>query len=327
MRTVPPHEFFRLDFDAMLHEGERQEQIHPANVGEQSLVQAMHAYFRDQVLPLIADDDWVYEAASTFASDYAVDCFHSLELTGKEIYDTQKKLLDLNERVVDLLARARLKGAAPLAGEVDLPKASDFIDLVNLDQLPSDMHSEALDLVEEVKYHEILQLRVTLRGIREEYATNLPRIVFVVRRAMKVNLGQRPKSSDDQLRDISEYLNWYDDHVATDHPLYPVLGELRDFYKVARNVASHPQALEWNPDTNTVALSDDNTTVSMPVHEFQRKFRYITYVCELGLRGILSAFCEREQGRVANSLVKEYVKTFPDDFPPGEIGTVSFYPV
>ena len=30
---------------------------------------------------------------------------------------------------------------------------------------------------------------------------------------------------------------------------------------------------------------------------------------------ILSAFCEREQGEIANWLVKEYEKTFPDDFP------------
>jgi hypothetical protein len=144
---------------------------------------------------------------------------------------------------------------------------------------------------------------------------------------MKVRLGQRPKSGDDRLIDISHYLNWYDDNVTEDHPLYPVLGELRRFYKVARNVASHPQALEWYPDTNTVVLTDDSDTVSMHVHEFQQRDRYITYLCELGARGILSAFCERERGSLANSLVKQYVKTFPDDFPEGELGTVSFYPV
>jgi hypothetical protein len=327
MRIVQPHEFFRLDFDAMLEEGKRQERIHPANEGEADLIQAMHAYLHQEVFPLIADDDCVYEAASRFATEYALVCFRSLQLTNKEIYDSQKQLHDLNERVIDFLARARLEGAAPLAGEVDLPKASDFTDLVDLDGLPSGMQKEAMELLEEAKDHEILQLTVTLRGIRDEYTTNLPRIMFVVRRAMKVRLGQHPTSGDEELRDISNYLNWYDNNVTEGHPLYPVLGELRSFYKIARNVESHPQALEWRPDTNTVVLADANNTVPMHVHEFQQRFRYLTYLCELGLRGILSAFCERERGSVANSLVKEYVKTFPDDFPEGEPGTVSFYPV
>jgi len=53
MRTVLPHTFFRLDFDQMLEEGKRQEEIHPANKGEYALVRNIHTYFDGAVLPLM----------------------------------------------------------------------------------------------------------------------------------------------------------------------------------------------------------------------------------------------------------------------------------
>jgi hypothetical protein len=326
MKRVWPHEFFRLDFDQMLEEGRRQEEIHIANKGEYSLVRDMHTYFDNDVLPLILADDWVFDAASKFVSDYAIDCFLLLKLSGQEAYNTQKNLLELNEKVVDFLARAYHAGAAPLADRIDLPKASDFLDLVEVDKLPSEMRLEAIALHEEAKDHEVLQLRVTLRGIREGYETSLPRIMYVVRRAIKVKLGLPPKPSDDELRGISEYVGWYAARVSGHHPLYPVLGKLHSFYKVARNVGSHHRGLEWRPKSNQVVLADRNTVLTMPLYEFQQKYRHIMYLCELGLRGILSAFCEREQGAVSNSLVKEYVKTFPEDFPEGEPGTLRLYP-
>ena len=63
MKRVWPHQFFRLDFDQILKEGERQEQIHTANKGEYALVRNMHAYFSNDVLPLIVGNDWVFDAA------------------------------------------------------------------------------------------------------------------------------------------------------------------------------------------------------------------------------------------------------------------------
>lgn len=57
MKTVWPHEFFHLDFDQMLEEGKRQEEISPVNKGEHSLVRNMHAYFDSEVLPLILSND------------------------------------------------------------------------------------------------------------------------------------------------------------------------------------------------------------------------------------------------------------------------------
>lgn len=326
MRRVWPHEFFRLDFDQMLEEGDRQEKIHTANAGEYSLVRGMHTYFDNEVLPFILNDNWVYEAASTFASDYAIDCFHFLKLSGQEVYNAQKSLSELNEKVVDFLARSYQAGAASLAGMIDLSKASDFLGLVGIDRLSPQMRSEARALHEQTKDHEVLQLKVTLRGIRDSYETSLPRVMYVVRRAIKVKLGLPPGPSDDEITGISEYISWYTARVSSGHPLYPVLGELHSFYKVARNAGSHHRGLEWEPENDQVILADDSTVLVVSLHEFQQKYRYIIYVCELGLRGILAAFCERERGCVSNWLVKEYMKTFPENFPEGEPGIVRFYP-
>lgn len=326
MRTVSPHTFFRLDFDKILEEGKRQEKIHTANKGEYALVRNMHAYFDGEVLPLIVSNDWVFEAASRFAAHYAIECFHILRLSGQEVYNTQKDLLEINEGIVDFLARAYHARAAPLAGRIDLPKASNFLELVKLEKLNAQMRREALTLYERAKDHEILHLKVTLRAIQSSYETTLPRVMYVVRRAIKVKLGLHARKSDDELTGISAYMSWYIRRVNSGHPLYSVLGKLRGFYKIARNVGSHHRGLRWEPDSNEVILADENTELRMPVHEFQQKYRHLIYLCELGLRGILSAFCEREQGAVSNWLVKEYAKTFPEDFPEGEQGIVRFYP-
>ena len=325
MRTVLPHTFFRLDFDQMLEEGKRQEEIHPANKGEYALVRNIHTYFDGAVLPLIISSDWVFEAASRFAADYAIDCFHLLRLSGQEVYNTQKDLLEINEGIEHLLARACHAGAAPLAGRINLLKGSDFLELVELDKLNAKMRREARTLYGRAKDHEILQIKVTLRAIHSSYETTLPRVMYVVRRAIKVKLRLPAKKSDDELTGISAYMNWYEKRVNSGHPLYPVLGKLRSFYKIARNVGSHHRGLRWEPDSNEVILTDEKTELRMSVHEFQQKYRYLSNLCELGLRGILSAFCEREQGAVSNWLVKEYAKTFPEDFPQGEQGVVRFY--
>jgi hypothetical protein len=83
--------------------------------------------------------------------------------------------------------------------------------------------------------------------------------------------------------------------------------------------------MEWDPTSNAVILKDRTATLRVNADEFQQRYRYLVYLCELGVRGILYAFCERERGPVSNSLVREYVKTFPDDFPEGEQGVVTFY--
>nr|MBN1228645.1 hypothetical protein [Anaerolineae bacterium] len=326
MKRVWPHEFFRLDFDQMLEVGRHQEKIHTANTGEYNTVKDIHTYFASDVLPSILNDDWVFAAATTFVSDYATDCFHLLKLSGQEAYNAQKSLMSLNSKVVDFLARASLANAAPSAGSVDLIKASDFFNLLEVGKLSPEMRSEAENLHEQAQDHEYLQLKVTLRGIRDSYEISLPRVMYVVRRAIKVGVGLPRKPSDDELSGISEYISWYTSQVNTLHPLYPVLGELHTFYKVARNAGSHHRGLGWKSESSQVILADETTSLMMPLYEFQQKYRHIVYVCELGLRGILSAFCERERGDASNWLVREYVKTFPEDFPKGELGSVRFYP-
>lgn len=325
MKQVLPHEFFRLDFDQILEEGKRQEEINKGNVGEYELVKKMHSYFDNEVLPLIQSNDWIFEAAQRFVSEYAMECFTFLRLSGKEVFNTQKNLLKTNERTIDFLARAHLSGAAPLAGTIDLPKASDFLTLVKRDKLSPAMYSEAMTLYEDTKDHELLQLQVTLRGIRGCYETPLPRIMFVVRRAIKVRLGLPPKESDNELKGISEYINWYIAHIDSNHPLNPIFGELQNFYKIARNVGSHHRGLKWESEKNQIVLEDDKEVLPVHLHKFQRKYRHLVYLCELGLRGILSAFCQREQGILSEMLVRNYAKTFPEDFPEGESGIVRFY--
>lgn len=112
--AISPHEYLRLDFDQILEEGKRQEDIHSANKGEFKLVEAMHRFFIDVVIPLIIQDDWVFDGASRFASEYALDCFDQLRLGGREVYEAQERLISMNQRVEDFLARAYLVGAAHL---------------------------------------------------------------------------------------------------------------------------------------------------------------------------------------------------------------------
>lgn len=325
MKTVWPHEFFRLDFDQMLEEGRRQEEIHPANKGEYALVRNMHAYFAGDVLPLVIHDDWVFEAASTFASDFAIDCFRHLKLCGQEVYNTHKRLLGIKEGITELLARAHIAGGAPLPGTVGLAKASDFLSLVDLDKLPEGMRVEAIELHEQAKDHELLQLTVTLRAIRDSYEITLPRVMYVARRAMKVKLGLSRKASDNKLTGISEYIDWYAARIDSHHSLYPVLGRLREFYKVARNVASHHGGIKWEPASNEVTLPNRSTVLGVHVYQFQQRYRCLVYLCQLGVRGILSAFCQREQGATSDNLVREYINAFPEDFPASEEGVVRFY--
>lgn len=327
MQKVFPHEFFRLDFDQILQEGQRQEEIHPANTGEYSLVQGMHGFFADDVLPRIVEDDWVFGAAERFASEYSVQCFRWLRLGGQEAYRTQQRLHEINAKVIDCLAQAHMRGWAPLAGTISLPKASDFVDILDLDRMDPRTRAEILALRDEARDHEGIQMTVTLRATRDSYETNVTRIMFVVRRAMKVALGLPKKSTDDTLLSPSDYIDWYVTHADSNHPLYPVLGEGRRFYKVARNVGSHHIGLEWEPGTDMVILRDRDATISMHMHAFQQSYRHLIHFCDLGVRGILAAFCEREHGDVSNALVKEYKKVFPPGWTQGEERKVISYPV
>jgi len=143
---------------------------------------------------------------------------------------------------------------------------------------------------------------------------------------MKVALGLPPQRSDDRLASISEYMDWYESRVDTTHPLHHVFGELRSFYVVARNCGSHHQGLAWNPDRDEIVLRDRQNEVRVHVDRYMQNHRYLAvYLCDYGLRGILSAFCERERSSVSNMLITEYAKTFPENFQGGEPARIRFY--
>jgi hypothetical protein len=326
MKQVWPHEFFRIDLDQLPTEGKQQEDMLPVNLGEHQLACDIHDYFSDEVLPLIVYDDWVFEAAATFASEYARDCFLNLRLGGREAYRTQQSLVEIKDRVSDFVARVAIAYPTLLPSELAMTKLSDFTKLMDINRLGRRHRLEAEALYERCKDHERLQVEVALRSMRDCYETTLPRVMYVIRRVMKVTLGLPPKPSDSTLASISDYMDWYERRVSSTHALYPVFGKLRSFYTVARNCASHHQGLTWKPESDQIILRDKRKVISVHVDQFMQRYRYlVVYLCDYGLRGILSAFCERERGPVTKMLVIEYSKTFPENFPAGEQVQVRLY--
>ena len=329
MRQILPHEFFRIDFDAVLEDARRQEEVGSSNIGEYAIAKGMHTYFDEKVLSIITSSDWVFGAAQRFASEFAIDCLHGLRLGNSEVYNAQKNLLELKTRVKKIVSQAYDLGAIKGTGTLHLAKASDFYTILEHNRLNEAIHHEAEVLYEHAQDVESLLPKVILRSIRDIYETVLPRIMYVVRRAIKVELRLSLKKSDEKLLGMSESISFYDNHINESHPLYPVFGKLYDFYRVARNTGNHHPGLAWKPEKNEVVLQDSQSPpLAVPMQEFQQRYRYFVYLNEFGVRGILSAFCERERGETSNWLVKEYAKIFPDDFPVDDPdGTVIPYPL
>ncbi|MBC8503634.1 MAG: hypothetical protein H8D34_02180 [Chloroflexi bacterium] len=326
MQKVKPHEFFRLDFDQMVEEGKRQEELLAINMGELALVKKMHGFFSDTVLPLIISDDWVFEAAMRFATEYAIDCIRVLRLTGYEVYQAQQNLMELKTEVQEIINDAKGSGyLVPFTGRKELEKASDFISLLKINRMSRRWKTRVSDLHSRIVDREELHVFTGLRALRDIYESELPRIMYVVKRVIKVVDGIPRKVSDNELQGISEDITWYSRHISSEHPLYPVFGEITSFYKIARNVGNHHQGFKWNPSENSVILKDTNEMIEVNVTEFIQKLRYMIYLCELGFRGILASFCEREQGEISKKLVLEYSKIFPSDWTGGEEGVVEFY--
>ena len=322
---VNPEEMFRLDFGAILDGARRQETIHPSNKGEYAIASTAHFFFDSHVLRLIRNNEWVFESARIFAEEYSNDCFLYLRTASIEIYRVQKDLVTINDRVKALVDRIAEEGAIKTTGTLDLVKASDFLEVVDVDLLDMNIRREAQLLHEEAMEQEETHVWVTLRAIRDLYENILPRVMFVVRRTIKVMDNVKASPNDKVLSGISTYLDWYESKVDSSHALYPVLRKLRPFYRVARNVASHHDGFQWDAKNNLVVLKDENNQIKIHVHEFQQNYRHLLYLCDLGVRGILSAFCGREKGAVCNELVRKYAKTFPEDFPEGIPGRVQFY--
>ncbi len=157
------------------------------------------------------------------------------------------------------------------------------------------------------------------------YETSLPRIMFVVKRAIKVLNGIQSQPSDNELHGISGDITWYSKYIGKGHPIFPIFGHLQSFYKIARNVGNHHKGFTLEPNTNLITLSDTKDKAKISATLFLQKHRHLTHFCDLGLRGILSAFCKNEQGGISNRLVNEYAKIFPPDWTGGEKGIVDLY--
>ncbi|MCB8976968.1 MAG: hypothetical protein H6657_06020 [Ardenticatenaceae bacterium] len=325
MRSIRPHQLFRFDFDQILEEGKRQEEIDLVNGGEFALVKNLHHFFSVEVLPLILTNDWVFEGANSFASEYVDDCFRNLRLSGEEIYKTQQKLVKIKELVSEFLARAKLVDAVSFDGIIRLTKSSDFISFVHLDKLEPRVQRFALQLFEKAKDHEELQLRVVLRGIKDSYEMTFTRVMFVVRRALKVKEGLPETKSDTSLLPPSDYIDWLHYHTDKSHILNKLFVQEKEFYRVSRNVGNHHLGLKWIPQEDEIILPDRNQTLAIHVDDFHKRFRYLIHFCELGVRGILSAFCEKDRGELSDRIVKNYTKSFPENWSQGQQGIMEFY--
>jgi len=303
------------------------EELLKENIGEFNIVKNIHEYFAEVVIPLIYSNDWVYEAATRFATKYALDCIDLDRIYAEEISTAQTKLLELKDEVISIIEDAKENGYVKyFTGKRELNKTSDFTGLLDVSKMTNEWKLKAQSLYDRVVDREKLHILTGLRAITDAYETNLPRIMFVVKRVIKVKNQIPPSESDNLLRGTSEDISWYERYITKEHPLFPVLGNLSNFYKIARNVGNHHEGFEWIPERNIVELEDNNDRIEITSSEFIQKMRYLTiYVCDLGLRGILSGFSKREHGEISNKLVKEYIKIFPDNWDKGEIGKVQFY--
>lgn len=310
-----PHQIFEADFKQLFDEAERQETSHLENKGELAIAKRLYEFISDNVGSGIENNEWVYAGASQFASEFSPQYFHRIRLTGEQTVKYQNQLHNTNEEVVQILAGLAIQGKAPQAGKIDLKKASDFISLISLDKLTDDERRMVSDLEERVKDHEILHLKLTLDAISDLYEIGLPRVMFVFRRALKVNLGKRPSRSDVKLNPPSNYIDWISGNLDNSHVLVDYIASKHpgDFYRTSRNVANHHRGLHFNVDTNLIKLEDDRLTLDVPLYEFQQRYRYLTYLVDYGVRGILFHFSRKECGEISFRICNDYEKTFPRD--------------
>ena len=169
MEKMYPHEFFQQSFHALPEvEAKRQEELLDVNQGEYALSEGMRSYFDSEVLPAILHNDWVFDSASEFVSRYAVECFRYWKLNGSETFQSQTRLLELKEKIIDFLARAHIAGAASEAMDPDfnLVNLRDYREYIRRKKLKRGMDYEERMLFQEAIDHEEIHLRVALRGIQ-----------------------------------------------------------------------------------------------------------------------------------------------------------------
>lgn len=322
-----PHQLLRLDFIHIHEEAKRQELIHPANKNGAEIAGRVFSFFDGVVIPSILQSDWTFQAAKTFAEVHALPYFHTLRLIGEQTTLWQNKFLKLNDRIITVFSKLAIAGKAPLK-PMYFPKGSDFVDVLFWDKLNNNERQEVEELQKEIIDHENLHLTLTLRNIGDVYEMGLPRIFFVIKRAMVEHSGLRKPDSDSRLLQPSDYIDWYTRCFDHKHELFELIGseDSRRFYKAARNVRGHHRGLKWDKNTDTVYLEDEKETLAVHIHELSRRHRFLDYLCTYGTRAILLAFCERDLGSAAMMIYQGYEKLFPQGFPSGEGRGYKSYP-
>lgn len=307
MTCIYPHQMFQADFLVMFREVQRQEEIAPLHTDDVETGKEIFFFFAESVLPLLLSDDWVYEAARRFAAEYADEYFVMLRLL-TSVRENQERLTILRQSVRQFIETAIASGFAP--NSVNLTKLSDFRKMIALNSLPVNMKQKANMLYDETLDLEHLYVNVVCQAIQAMYEKALPRIFYVVRRALKVKMELEPSTDDETLEDASRYLNWCYQHLPEPHVLQKVLVKHRNFYRIVRNVDSHKNGPKWFSETNSVYLPDKKEQITVDITEYSKRYRYLMYFCEIGARGILAAFCDRERGAISNGVMHSYIKIY-----------------
>lgn len=312
-----PHQIFGGDFRQIKQEATRQEEINAANHGELKLATRIMDLVDQSVGDHISTSDWLFEGCLRFANELAPEYFDSLLLNAERVVRYQKQLHSLNDKVLDMLAKLKIKGKAPGAGSQDLVKASDFVYFIEMSKLDQEEEMEVTQLLDDVIEHETLQMKLTLHGIADMYEIGFPRVMFVLRRALKVQHGWQSAASDERVLPPSSYLDWISRKLPSTHVLMEYFGADRPstFYKTSRNVASHHRSLRFDRERNSIVLPDDKHSLEVPLYEFQQRYRYLNYLVDYGVRGILYHFALRDSGEAATRVCKHYERTFPRNLP------------
>ena len=298
---------FQADFLAMFKEVQRQEEIGPFHSDDAEIGKEIFFFFAKDILPLIRSNDWVYEAAKQFAAEYANEYFTTLRLLGS-VKENQERLAILRKGVQQFIEEAMTLGLAP--SSVTLTKPSDFAKVVNFDKLTANMKQKANRLHDEATDLEHLYVNVASQAMQGLYEKGLPRIFYVTRRALKVQMKLKHTPADSNLLEAHQYLDWCSHHLTAQHILSRSLVEHRKFYKVVRNVDSHVTGPKWLPESDAVYLPDRDAQPIVNITEFSKRYRYLMYFCEIGARGILGIFCDCEKGPISNNVKDRYIKIY-----------------
>lgn len=312
---------FQADFLNMFKEVQRQEEIGPFHSDDTEIGKGIFFFFAEDVLPFIRTNQWVYDSAKRFATELADEYFTMLRLLGS-VKENQDRLTIIRKEVQGFIKEAISLGLA--SDSVNLTKPSDFVKVVTLDKLSANMKQKAKQLHNEATDLEQLYVNVASQAMQALYERGLPRIFYVAKRALKVQMNSKRTPADEDLLEAHQCLDWCSQKLALQHILSKSLVKYRNFYKIVRNVDSHITGPKWLPELNSVYLPDREEKPTVSITDFSKRYRYLMYFCEIGSKGILSIFCDCEKGSISNSVKDRYMKMYDN---PELLSRLCNYPV